>query len=106
MPTLTRLLLALIILIALIYGAMVGLVYLVKPVTTDITINIAPENLHLHDRPSASQSAGILQPDNAQQSNNTQLDDQQNNQQPVNPPANSPNSPKKAAAPVTKKDEK
>ncbi|WP_297322423.1 hypothetical protein [uncultured Bartonella sp.] len=30
---------------------MVGLVYLVKPVTADITIDIAPENLHLHNRP-------------------------------------------------------
>ncbi len=54
MPTLTRLLLALVILVALIYGAMVGLVYLVKPVTTDITIEIQPENLHLRDRTSIS----------------------------------------------------
>lgn len=102
MPTLTRLLLALIILIALIYGAMVGLVYLVKPVTTDITIDIAPENLHLRDRPSASQPAGISQADNAL-SPDTQTYGQQNNQQPVNQPKSSPNSPEKAAAPAAKK---
>lgn len=55
MPTLTRLLFAIVVLIALIYGAMVGLVYLVKPVTTDITIDIAPENIHLRDRPQSRQ---------------------------------------------------
>lgn len=51
MPTLTRLVFAIVVVIALIYGAMVGLVYLVKPVTADMTIDIAPENLHLHNRP-------------------------------------------------------
>lgn len=51
MPTLTRLVFAIVVVIALIYGSMVGLVYLVKPVTADMTIDIAPENLHLNNRP-------------------------------------------------------
>ncbi|MHC5306123.1 hypothetical protein [Bartonella sp. LJL80] len=51
MPTLTRLLLAIVVLVALVYGAMVGLVALVKPVTTDMTIDIAPSELHLRDWP-------------------------------------------------------
>lgn len=104
MPTFTRLLLALVILIALIYGAMVGLVYLVKPLTTDITIDIPPDNLHLRDRPSASQPAGILQTDNVQPSN-PQTYDQQNSQQPVNQPKSSQNSSVKAAQPIAKEDD-
>ena len=58
MPTLTRLLIAFAILVALVYAAMVGLVYIVKPVTTDITIEIQPENLHLRDRSALSQVSG------------------------------------------------
>ena len=55
MPTLTRLFIAFAILVALVYAVMVGLVYIVKPVTTDITIEIQPENLHLRDRSTLSQ---------------------------------------------------
>ncbi|MBI0002442.1 hypothetical protein H3S80_00050 [Bartonella sp. M0177] len=58
MPTLTRLFIAFAILVALVYAAMVGLVYIVKPVTTDITIEIQPENLHLRDRSALSQVSG------------------------------------------------
>lgn len=105
MPTLTRLLLALIILIALIYGAMVTLVYLVKPVTTDITIDIAPENLHLRDRPAVSQPVDASQPANAQPSG-TKLDGEQTNQQRVNQPKSSQTLPANATAPVPKRGDK
>jgi len=64
MPTLTRLLLALIVLIVLVYSAMVTLVYLVKPVTTDITIEIQPENLHLRDRSAVLENVTPQQPAN------------------------------------------
>ena len=71
MPTLTRLLIAFAILVALVYAAMVGLVYIVKPVTTDITIEIQPENLHLRDRSalspvSESQVSGDKNPANGE----------------------------------------
>ncbi|WP_295965833.1 hypothetical protein [uncultured Bartonella sp.] len=64
MPTLTRLLLALIVLIVLVYSAMITLVYLVKPVTTDITIEIQPENLHLRDRSAVLENVTPQQPAN------------------------------------------
>ena len=71
MPTLTRLLIAFAILVALVYAAMVGLVYIVKPITTDITIEIQPENLHLRDRSalspvSESQVSGSQNPANGE----------------------------------------
>lgn len=65
MPTLTRLLMALILLIALVYGAMVSLVWFVKPVTTEMTIDIAPSELHLRDwpyNPPQQQQQEMLQP--------------------------------------------
>ena len=68
MPTLTRLLLALIVLVVLVYSAMVTLVYLVKPVTTDITIEIQPENLHLRDRSATLENATPQQPANGESS--------------------------------------
>ena len=67
MPTLTRLFIAFAILVALVYAAMVGLVYIVKPVTTDITIEIQPENLHLRDRSALSQVSGGQNPANNQE---------------------------------------
>lgn len=91
MPTLTRLLIAFAILVALVYAAMVGLVYIVKPVTTDITIEIQPENLHLRDRSalspvSESQVSGDEKPANGEvnttdQENKSQLSSDQNNKE-------------------------
>ena len=91
MPTLTRLLIAFAILVALVYAAMVGLVYIVKPVTTDITIEIQPENLHLRDRSalspvSESQVSGDKNPANGEvnttdQVNKSQLSSDQNNKE-------------------------
>ena len=77
MPTLTRLFIAFAILVALVYAAMVGLVYIVKPVTTDITIEIQPENLHLRDRSalspvSGSQVSGDEKPANDQENTTDQ----------------------------------
>ena len=72
MPTLTRLLIAFAILVALVYAAMVGLVYIVKPVTTDITIEIQPENLHLRDRSALSQVSGSQNPANGEENTNDQ----------------------------------
>ncbi len=77
MPTLTRLFIAFTILVALVYAAMVGLVYIVKPVTTDITIEIQPENLHLRDRSalspvSGSQVSGSQNPANGEENTNDQ----------------------------------
>ena len=77
MPTLTRLFIAFAILVALVYAAMVGLVYIVKPVTTDITIEIQPENLHLRDRSalspvSGSQVSGDEKPANGEVNTNDQ----------------------------------
>lgn len=86
MPTLTRLLIAFAILVALVYAAMVGLVYIVKPVTTDITIEIQPENLHLRDRSALSQVSGDKNPANYEvnttdQENKSQLSSDQNNKE-------------------------
>ncbi|CAM1646129.1 unnamed protein product [Bartonella apihabitans] len=91
MPTLTRLFIAFAILVALVYAAMVGLVYIVKPVTTDITIEIQPENLHLRDRSalspvSESQVSGDKNPANGEenttdQKNTGQLSSDQNNKE-------------------------
>lgn len=91
MPTLTRLLIAFAILVALVYAAMVGLVYIVKPVTTDITIEIQPENLHLRDRSalspvSESHVSGDKNPANDEvnttdQENKSQLSSDQNNKE-------------------------
>ncbi|CAM1638405.1 unnamed protein product [Bartonella apihabitans] len=91
MPTLTRLFIAFAILVALVYAAMVGLVYIVKPVTTDITIEIQPENLHLRDRSalspvSGSQVSGSQNPANGEvnttdQENKSQLSSDQNNKE-------------------------
>ena len=91
MPTLTRLLIAFAILVALVYAAMVGLVYIVKPITTDITIEIQPENLHLRDRSalspvSESQVSGDKNPANGEvnttdQENKSQLSSDQNNKE-------------------------
>lgn len=72
MPTLTRLFIAFAILVALVYAAMVGLVYIVKPVTTDITIEIQPENLHLRDRSALSQVSGSQNPANGEENTNDQ----------------------------------
>ncbi|AQT41543.1 hypothetical protein BBC0178_000350 [Bartonella apihabitans] len=72
MPTLTRLFIAFAILVALVYAAMVGLVYIVKPVTTDITIEIQPENLHLRDRSALSQVSGSQNPANGEVNTNDQ----------------------------------
>ena len=77
MPTLTRLFIAFAILVALVYAAMVGLVYIVKPVTTDITIEIQPENLHLRDRSalspvSGSQVSGDEKPANGEENTTDQ----------------------------------
>lgn len=80
MPTLTRLFIAFAILVALVYAAMVGLVYIVKPVTTDITIEIQPENLHLRDRSALSQVSGSQNPANDQE-NKSQLSSDQNNKE-------------------------
>ncbi|MBH9995467.1 MULTISPECIES: hypothetical protein [Bartonella] len=91
MPTLTRLFIAFAILVALVYAAMVGLVYIVKPVTTDITIEIQPENLHLRDRSalspvSGSQVSGDEKPANGEvnpkvQENKRQLSSDQNSKE-------------------------
>ena len=91
MPTLTRLFIAFAILVALVYAAMVGLVYIVKPVTTDITIEIQPENLHLRDRSalspvSGSYVSGDKNPANDEvnttdQENKSQLSSDQNNKE-------------------------
>ena len=86
MPTLTRLFIAFAILVALVYAAMVGLVYIVKPVTTDITIEIQPENLHLRDRSALSQVSGDEKPANDQenttdQENKRQLSGDQNSKE-------------------------
>ena len=80
MPTLTRLFIAFAILVALVYAAMVGLVYIVKPVTTDITIEIQPENLHLRDRSALSQASGDQKPANDQENTTDQKNttDQEN----------------------------
>lgn len=72
MPTLTRLFIAFAILVALVYAAMVGLVYIVKPVTTDITIEIQPENLHLRDRSALSQVSGSQNPANGEENTTDQ----------------------------------
>lgn len=75
MPTLTRLLMALILLIALVYGAMVSLVWFVKPVTTEMTIDIAPSELHLRDwpyNPPQPQQQETLQPQTPNNSSQTQ----------------------------------
>lgn len=86
MPTLTRLFIAFAILVALVYAAMVGLVYIVKPVTTDITIEIQPENLHLRDRSALSQVSGSQNPANGEvntndQENKRQLSSDQNSKE-------------------------
>ena len=83
MPTLTRLLIAFAILVALVYAAMVGLVYIVKPVTTDITIEIQPENLHLRDRSALSQVSGSQNPANDQENSTDRenTNDQENKRQ-------------------------
>ena len=83
MPTLTRLLIVFAILVALVYAAMVGLVYIVKPVTTDITIEIQPENLHLRDRSALSQVSGSQNPANDQENSTDRenTNDQENKRQ-------------------------
>lgn len=93
MPTLTRLFIAFAILVALVYAAMVGLVYIVKPVTTDITIEIQPENLHLRDRSALSQVSGSQNPANGEvntndQENKRQLSSDQNTKEADTKPNN------------------
>jgi len=51
MPTLTRLIFILLIIGFLIYGTMWGLVLFVRPVTADLTIEIAPETVELKPWP-------------------------------------------------------
>jgi len=51
MPTLTRLLIVFVVISSVVYGAMLGLVAWVTPVTTELSIDIPSTHLQLHPWP-------------------------------------------------------
>lgn len=57
MPTLTRLIIVFFISSTLVYGAMLGLAAWVRPVTTELIIDIPAGRVHLHPWPYAQKKA-------------------------------------------------